>query len=151
MPRMNSSSSEDPTNYLSKTHQSYLKNEIIRFRFNRVAIATSVRISIKSNPILWPVLKPALEYNKVTFWEFMDKLCCFLLSDNSAIQLHDMNTFLKEKKLSRDCFKMVKKIVLIAFKEYGMSHALLTRIIESFTDLTSCFVENNVRQIETTY
>ena len=95
-----------------------------------------------SYPII-TVLKTNLISNNISLFVFIDKIISFLLSDNS-VSPAQMNGFSLNQpfleKIARTTFFMIKQVLIVVFKEYNMSHALLTRIIEAFTDLTNFFV-----------
>ena len=123
--------------------QRTLTNELSTFRCKRAGFAISTRIAIISHPIIWPILKKNLISNSISLFVFIEKIISFLLSDNS-VSPAQMNAFSLDQpfqeKIARSTFFMIKQVLIVVFKEYNMSHALLTRIIEAFTDLTNFFV-----------
>ena len=130
---------QNPTNYLSKDYQGYLSKEIMRFRCSMFKIAISVKIACKSHPN-WPVFKEILISNRVDASVFIRDVMSFLVYDNSP-ELANSMALAFPNKMTKQHFIDFKTILLIAFKTYGISHAMECRIIESLTDLEAIYAQ----------
>ena len=135
------------TNYLSKDFDSsHLKKEIMAYRCNLNKISMSIIIAIKVHPNYTNILF-SLNKNQMGILDFTRDLMNFLFCDNSVAVSSSLGKRFACKLTSKD-FIWLKNILMITFKEYGMSHVLYGRVMESFSDLNAIFVEKNEWCIE---
>ena len=79
---------------------------------------------------------------------FTQDVIDFLLFDNSTEVKNNLEKNFPIK-MDEDEFIGYKKILLVALKEFGMSHVLIGRIIESFSELDGIYLPNRDWELKT--